>query len=234
MTPRRLTPEKLDSLPPDSAEAQHSRRDLWRLNALMRHRGDWLRWWRRTFPHGPPDRIAELGAGDGRLLSHALLAAFPNGGNGSRVTFVDLHPCLDPAVVPSLTDAGWTPEVIPADVFRWLADGPAQSAIVANLFLHHFDDAALCTLLQLAARKCRRFRALEPHRSRFGLLACRLLPLIGCHPVTLHDARVSVEAAFRSAELTTLWPAAGWRTFEAHLPPFGHVFEATATPPSLP
>ena len=231
MEARRLTPELLDALPPDAAEARASRRDLWRLNALMRHRAEMIRWWWRHFPDGPPRRIAELGAGDARLMAAVLRAAFPGGGADGEVLLIDRQPCAEEATLEAMRAAGWRVRIVAADVFAWLADAPECDAITANLFLHHFEDAELARLLRLCAEKAVRFCSLEPARTAWSALACRTLRLIGCGAVTRHDARVSVEAGFRVGELSALWPRdERWRLRERWLVPFGHAFEATRRP----
>jgi hypothetical protein len=231
MDVRRLTPELLDELPPDAVEARASRRDLWRLNTLMRHRGEMIRWWWRHFPDGPPRRVTDLGAGDGRLVAAVLRAAFPGGGADGEVLLVDRQPCVEAATLEALRGAGWQARVIAADVFDWLTDAPQCAAITANLFLHHFEDAELARLLALCAGKTERFHSLEPARTRWSALACRTLRLIGCGKVTQHDARVSVEAGFRAGELSMLWPRdERWRLRERWLVPFGHAFEAIRVP----
>jgi hypothetical protein len=231
MDARRLTPELLDALPPDAVEARASRRDLWRLNALMRHRGEMIRWWWRQFPDGPPRRIADLGAGDARLTASVLQTAFPGGGADGEVLLIDRQPCVEEATREALRGAGWQARIIAANVFDGLTDAPPCDAIMANLFLHHFDDGDLARLLALCAEKTERFCSLEPARTPWSALACRTLRLIGCGAVTRHDARVSVEAGFRVGELSTLWPRdERWRLREQWLVPFGHAFEAIRTP----
>ena len=225
MKPRLLTPELLDDLPPDDPAAQHSRRDLWRLNHLMRHRRTWTKWWRCFFPQ-PPALAAELGAGDARVLAAVLRDAYPAGGHGARLVLVDRSPCVAAETLDDLARAGWQVESAAADVFDWLVHAPVQDLISANLFLHHFAQADLARLLAACAQKCRTFLALEPRRGAMGLAACAALPLIGCNAVTRHDARVSVEAGFTGAELTALWPQHGWSVAEHRHFPFGHTFTA--------
>ena len=65
---RTLHPELLDDLPADEPAAIGSRRDLRRLNTLMGHAAIIARCLKNIFPHKPPSRIVEIGAGDGHLL----------------------------------------------------------------------------------------------------------------------------------------------------------------------
>lgn len=223
MKERRLTPELLDDLPPEAPSAVASRRDLRALNAIMGHRRAWRLWLRDEFPDAPPRIIVELGAGDGAMAAENVLAAFPRG-RGATLVFVDHAPCVASSTLAALERAGWSAQVHAADVFDWLADAPECDAICANLFLHHFENEPLQRLLHAASRCAKAFAALEPRRSRLALAGVAALPLMDANAVTRHDARVSVEAGFRSGELTALWPANGWRCEERLAFPFSHWF----------
>jgi hypothetical protein len=114
-----------------------------------------------------------------------------------------------------------------ADVFDWAEEVQPIEAVLANLFLHHFDEAGITRLFSALAGKTAVFAAAEPRRNRFAWCAARSLGLIGCHPVTRHDARVSVEAGFAGQELRQLWPGrTGWRLAEHEAGPFTHFFHA--------
>jgi hypothetical protein len=223
MTARRLTLELLDELPPESPEARASRRDLRALNVIMGHRRAWRSWLRREFGSAPPRSIAEIGAGDGAMVAENLLATFSDG-KGATLFLVDRAPCVADSTLLALRDADWDVKVETADVFVWLENAPPMDAICANLFLHHFDDAALASLFAGASRTTRMFATLEPRRSWLGLAATAALPLIGAHRVTRHDARVSVEAGFRAHELSALWPRDEWQCEERRALPFSHWF----------
>jgi hypothetical protein len=133
---------------------------------------------------------------------------------------------VDRAMMPETI--GWNATAVAAEVHDFLArPGIDFDAIVANLFLHHFDDKALGRLLRLASQRAPLFIACEPRRSRVALQASRLLGALGCNDVTRHDAAVSVRAGFAGHELSSLWPqAGGWRLTERPARPFGHLFVA--------
>jgi len=59
-----------------------------------------------------------------------------------------------------------------ADVFNW--NGPSE-IVVANLFLHHFEDADLSELFQKISKRAELFIAIEPHRFRFAAPRAQLL-----------------------------------------------------------
>ena len=223
MKVRRLTPELLDELPPESAEAQASRRDLHVLNSVMGHRRTWRSWLRREFGSAPPRAIAEIGAGDGAVAAENLVATFPDG-QGATLFLVDRAPCVTATTLRTLRHAGWEVQVEAADIFHWLAGSHRLDAICANLFLHHFDDAALSRLFTHASRVTPLFAALEPRRGWLSLASTAALPLMDVHRVTRHDARVSVEAGFRAGELTAQWPGNGWQCEERRMLPFSHWF----------
>jgi hypothetical protein len=79
----------------------------------------------------------------------------------------------------------------------------------------------------MIAGRARWFIAIEPRRARWPQFCGRLLWLIGCNPVTRHDAAVSIRAGFSDTELSALWPAGGdWQLTERHAGPFSHLFIA--------
>jgi len=223
---RVLTPELLDSLPPTNPAAQASRRDLRRLHPLLGQIGLWTRWFAGNFPARPPASLADLGAGDGSLLGTVLLRAYPKGGHGARIFFVDRQPVVPESTLAHLRRCNWLPTVMATDIFEWAEEDPPVEAALANLFLHHFDEAGITRLFSALARKTSSFAAAEPRRNHLAFLATQTLGLIGCHPVTRHDARVSVAAGFRGRELSGLWPSSGWKVRECSCGPFTHFFSA--------
>src|SRR5258706_14681369 len=166
--------EWLDELPPADPRAERSRRDLVRINALMRNArivaGELAR-------VGDLRSIAEIGAGDGTFMRKVLRSV---GARDVEVHLVDRQPL----------------GTVTADVFEWLSDPacPRVDVIVANLFLHHFEAPRLARLLELIAQRTRPFIACEPRRSALALGGARLLGLVGCTDVSRHDAVVSVRA----------------------------------------
>ena len=227
---RVVTPEILDALPPEDPRAIRSRRDLVVVNALMGNARGIASAIHGSAPLRAPAgdaglRLVELGGGSGRLL--AAVARRLRVPRPVEATLVDLNPCVSPETRDKLHACGWKLQATRADVFEWLASREAPcDVIVANLFLHHFEDDALRRMLQLVARRARLFVACEPLRSGFAEFGARLLPLLGCNDVTRHDAVVSVRAGFRGRELSALWPAGGWSLEERRRGLFTHRFVA--------
>lgn len=199
---RRVEPEWLDELPIDDRRAVRSRRDLARVNGLMSNAGIVARLLKGKLPPGTL-RIAEIGAGDGRFAARLVRRLE---GREGRLVLVDRAPCVDAATARDLAAAGWMIDIATAEVFEWLENAPGFDVIVANLFLHHFDDAQLARLLDLASRRAALFIACEPRRSAVALTGSHLLGFIGCNDVTRHDAVVSVRAGFTGREISALWP----------------------------
>ncbi len=222
---RRVEPEWLDVLPSADPRAMRSRRDLERVNALMTNASIVADALRSTLASWPAT-IAEIGAGDGAF---ALRVARALPGRAATYTLLDQQ-----AIVSSDTRAGFrrlgcTAHPVQADVFAWLADSATQrfDAIVANLFLHHFESGALSGMLAGIAERSNVFVACEPRRSRTALVGSHLLGLIGCNDVTRHDAVASVVAGFHGRELSALWPStSGWTLDEGPRGLFSHLFVA--------
>ena len=180
--------EILDELPPEDPAARASRRDLRLLNRFLAN-WEWtyrlLR--RRLRPH---QRIVELGAGEGawgRYLwrrRHSLPAF--------AYTGVDRSPR------PEDWPAGWGWEQ--RDLREGWGDAGPPDLLLVHLLLHHFEDGELAELGELF-RPVPLWIFCEPRRVRWTRTKDVLLRLGGAHPVTRHDARVSVGAGFRGDEL---------------------------------
>jgi hypothetical protein len=171
----------------------------------------------------------DLGAGDGTLLV-TLARRLTRGRTAKRAILVDRQELLSPATAQDFQKNGWAVEAVNADVFEWLeCDGDAETTVlIANLFLHHFEDSSLRHLLRLVSQRCCLFAACEPRRSALALIASRLVGLIGCCLVTRHDAVLSVRAGFTGRELSRLWPSSdGWDLREGAAGLFTHFFVAT-------
>lgn len=186
--PRVLTPEILDRLPADSPAARRSRRDLRLTNALMGNH----RWLQRELQQTtrPGEAALELGAGDGAFALRANQGELP----------VDAleQTCPAPAGWPG--NRRWHP----ADLRSF--DGyAAYPIIIGNLIFHHLSDDELGQLGERLRRHARVILASEPTRSRTSPVMFAVFGrLLGADRVTLHDARVSIEAGFLGRELPDL------------------------------
>jgi hypothetical protein len=226
MHSRRLEGEWLDELPADDPRARRSRADLRRINALMGN----ARMVSDTIPRQMvSDTIVEIGAGDGAF---ALALARRMNVAGLRLTLVDRQRIVSPQTMAGFKDVGTTVEVAQNDVFDWLErPGPQVDAIVANLFLHHFEDEPLRRMLALVATRTCFFVACETRRCAWALASARMLGAIGCNDVTRHDAVASVRAGFRDGQLSALWPAGPWTLTERGAGLFSHLFVARRMSP---
>ena len=245
---RRVEAEWLDELPAHDPRAQRSRRDLVRINALMGNAAIVAGGLRRlkmgsgTHSRRPEEdacnspslegnrtpahfqSIAEIGAGDGGFL---LRVARSLEAREVEAILVDRKDIVTESTRREFAECRWRARAIEADVFDWLRATPPVDAIVANLFLHHFEPPRLAEMLALAASRARVFVACEPRRSALALNGARLLGLVGCNDVSRHDAVVSVRAGFRDAEISTLWPdAQSWSLDEGARGLFSHLFVA--------
>jgi hypothetical protein len=229
---RRVEPERLDALPASDPAAIQSRRDLQRLNAVMGNAAAIARRLEARGATGWMRRLVDLGGGDGTLLLNVArrLAPRPPGLQAIQGVVVDRQALVSPRTRAGFEALGWSVETATADAHEWLARSPRHegTAVVANLFLHHFDDAALGALLARSAARADLFVACEPRRHGLALAASRQVAWIGCNAVTRHDAVVSVRAGFAGRELSALWPDHdAWRADEEPAGLFSHLFVAT-------
>jgi hypothetical protein len=235
--PRRtVRPEILDRLAAADPRAVRSRRDLQRVNRVMGSRAILGRAVRDALASSARKgrvRLLELGAGDGSLalrIARGLAKTWPS----AELTLLDRQALVPAATGTAFANLGWTARPLTVDVLEW-ARAPTQrqlscrwDVILANLFLHHFEEEALRELLSAVAQRCDAFVACEPRRSLPALAGSRLLPALGVSRDTLHDAIVSVRAGFRGEELSRLWPpaAGGWQVQERAAGLFSHLFVA--------
>jgi hypothetical protein len=226
---RILQPELLDILPPTDPRAVQSRRDLQRLNKTMRHAALMAEMLRPLFEKRVRLRLMELGAGDGTFLLSLANALGPRPWAAPvEATLVDQVHLVDVATEDALNALNWKVRSVRSDIFEFLGQSEAVVDVtIANLFIHHFEDARLRELFRALSERTRLFIALEPRRAFFPMLCSRMVGLIGCNAVTQHDARISVQAGFAGQELAQLWPKGRtWRLGERSAGLFSHQFVA--------
>lgn len=224
---RRVDAETLDHLREDDPRAMRSRRDLQRINRIMGNVSIVDSLLSRSLAR-PPLRVAELGAGDGSLLLRLAQRRAPAWCNVT-LSLVDRQDLLAAPTRAAFADLGWTVRAVTMDVFAWLEreDHRRYDAIVANLFVHHFEAHALSRLFRAVAQITDCFVACEPRRTRIALLGSHLVGAIGANAVTRCDAVLSVRAGFRDRELSACWPDHGrWQLSEMGAGLFSHTFAA--------
>ena len=228
--PRRLEAEWLDHLPADDPRAMRSRRDLTRVNSFMGNAGRMADALLRHTAGETPRTMVDLGSGDGQFMLQVARRLAPRW-RGVSVVLLDQQNIVSQATRAGFAEVGWRVEPTSADVADFLARANPVDIITANLFLHHFEEERLRLLLEGIALRANLFIALDPRRCLGGLLASHLVGLIGCNPVTRHDAVASVHAGFKGKELSALWPGRGWYMQETEIGPFSHCFSAFSSVP---
>lgn len=233
---RTVRPEILDELPATDARAIRSRRDLQRVNRVMGSCGILSRAMRDALASTPRHtrlRILELGAGDGSLALR-IATRLATHWRQAELTLLDRQALIAGPTGAAFADLGWTLRPLTVDVLEW-ARAPAQQqlsgrwhVVLANLFLHHFEEDGLRELLSAVAQRCNAFVACEPRRSLPALIGSRMLPALAVSADTRHDAIISVQAGFRGGELSRMWPASPrcWKLEERAAGLFSHLFVA--------
>ena len=226
---RTLNPEILDQLVPDDPRARRSRQDLHRIHramgtvSILRQSLRWLK-----LPLAPR-RILEIGAGDGTLLLRLATSLHPHW-SGASVTLIDQHNLISPRTRAAYRRLDLRVTVERADVIEWVRQPSSvrYDLCVATLFLHHFDDGVLATLLPALADKVNSIVVAEPRRGMAARVGSSLIGVLGVNSVTRSDAVTSVAAGFSGHELTDLWPTSGsaWVMRETAEFPFTHSFSA--------
>ena len=231
LSARIVEPELLDELSPQDLRALRSRRDLRRVNRWMDHP--------RLMAHALSAHlngsncpgIVELGAGDGHFLLNVARQLQPHCPT-AQATLVDRLDSFDSQIQQRFKDLGWRIRLEIKTASDWLRESAngGIDIIICNLFLHQFRSEELSELLRLAAHSARLLIALEPRRSQFPRFCGRLLWIIGCGPVTRHDASVSIRAGFYGRELSALWSDTDkWVLTEHAAGFFSHLFIARRT-----
>ena len=234
--PRTVSCETLDVLAPSDPRALRSRRDLQRVNRFLGTRGIIVQGMQQAMGRSSRElrlRVLELGAGDGSLMlriAHELSKSWP----AVHVTLLDRLALLTADTSAAFARLGWSVEMLSVDVLDWAAAPlpphlpPRWDVIVANLFLHHFDELLLPRVLSAIAARCDSFVACEPRRTSVSLIGSHLVGALGASRVTREDAVRSVHAGFRDAELSAVWQADSddWQLQEHTAGLFSHFFSA--------
>ena len=211
--PRRREPELMDQPDADPQELERSLDDLRGVNRWLGGTRVALRSLRPLLPRqrrGDTVRVLDVASGSADIPVEVARWARRKG-RPLEVVATDLHPGTleiarrraadEPAVRVERADALALP----------YADREFDVAM-CHLALHHFDPPQAVQLLHELWRVARRGIAVtDLVRGRLGLVGVGLLAhtVWRDHPITRHDGRVSIRAAYTPPELATLAHAAG-------------------------
>lgn len=208
MGARKIVPELMDEA--DPADARRSLKDLIRINSALGGHNILRQLLRRAGCDQQPATILDVGAASGdsaRVIKDAVPAA-------SVVSLdrnaVNLGTAPDPKVL--------------ADAFSLPFRDGSFDFVLNSLFLHHFEDNAVVTLLREFGRVARKgvlISDLERHRIPYWFLPVSRL-YFKWHWMTVHDGMISVRAAFAPDELRNLATDAGLTAVQVqtHRPAF--------------
>ncbi|HVR75655.1 MAG TPA: hypothetical protein VMT52_15075 [Planctomycetota bacterium] len=201
--------EHLDRLDIDPVERSLSYADLDRIGRLP---GQFRPLWRAVRrigrlqgPGRETLRLLEVGAGTG-AVGLRLARGLARDGHAVELYSTDLRPDDLPAAGSA---NGVT--VIPLRLHALEDPLPESDIAVANLLIHHLDDSGAVQLLTRLAASSRLGGAVfDLDRNPFAFHLLRLtLPLWARSPITVADALISVQQAFRPEELMDLAERAG-------------------------
>ena len=205
---RVLQPEILDTLPPEIARPNLV--DLARINRRWGGYSTLRRLIGHAIPEGESFTLLDIGAASGDM-GEQIRALRP----GARVTSLDYIPWhLEKC----------TGDRVAADAFALPFPPRSFDYVFSSLFLHHFTDDEIVRLLRTfgeVARKGVLTIDLLRHPIPYYFIS-KTTWLLGWHPVSVSDGAISVEAAFKQDELTTLAQRAGLRNPSArtYMPAF--------------
>ena len=221
--------EELDELSPGDPRALRSRADLRRVHRAMCSVSILNSAIVQLKLRETPRRILELGAGDATLLLRLAKALDPPWRDVS-LTVLDRHDMVGPKTRAGYEALGWQLTVLQGDALQWAESRNAAhfDLCIACLFVHHFVDDALSTLLRGVRLRADAFLALEPRRDWIARAGSRFIGLLAANRVTRADAVKSVAAGFRGKEITDLWPGSDgdWWCSEYAAFPFSQCFLA--------
>jgi hypothetical protein len=205
---RIIEPEILDDQPPE--KAQPSLRDLVRINRLAGGHNVLEQTFRRLVKPGDVFTVLDVGSATGDAAV-GLRRVFP------RVTVISLdyrrHHLL-PSPPPRLV----------ADAFALPFRPGSVDFVYCGLFLHHFTNEEIITLLRNFGALALRgiiVNDLERHIVAYYFLPATRF-LFRWNKITLHDGPISVQAAFTRDELIDLARRAGLHNIDVrvHRPAF--------------
>jgi 2-polyprenyl-3-methyl-5-hydroxy-6-metoxy-1,4-benzoquinol methylase len=153
---------------------------------------------------GPPARASLLDVGCGSADLPALLTA----SMGGRLLAVGVD-----VKETHLREAPPVVRRVVADVRALPFASGSFDVVTASLFLHHFDEEEVPSVLSALFRLCRRALVVNDlHRARVPYVFARVaFPLVFRSPVSVADGLVSIRRAFRPAELEAAFASAGIR-----------------------
>ena len=192
---RVILPELLDDAPP--AEARKSLNDLVRINRWFGGYSTLKKIFAEFVGRSDQFSVLDVGAASGDMGAK-LQRIYPR----AAVTSLDYrHQHLAAAASPRIV----------ADAFRIPFRERSFDFVFSSLFLHHFSNEQVIELLS-GFRSAARVAVTAIDLDR-GPLAYYFVPatnwLFQWHPLTLHDAPISVAAAFKKGELVRLAQSAG-------------------------
>ena len=192
---RVLIPELLDTLPPEEARANLA--DLVRINQTWGGHSTLRKLLDDAIPPDESFTLLDVGATSGDM-GRCVEQSRPR----ARVTSLDY--------IASHLDSCTGPRVV-ADAFALPFAGRSFDYVFNSLFLHHFSDHQVVSLLHEFGRVARQqvlVVDLWRHPVPYYFMSATQ-PLFGWQPVTVSDGQISVEAAFRASELRELARRAG-------------------------
>jgi ubiquinone/menaquinone biosynthesis C-methylase UbiE len=216
LTHRQRQPEWMDAPDADPAELARSLIFIQRINRFLgytQHTINHLARFSRRWKKQEPIRMIDFATGSADV-PRAILRWADHHGLNIHITALDLHPATVEIARKSNNDPRL--QIICASAMAAPFESASFDYALNSMFLHHLsEEEAVSVLIEMARVAGRGIIVSDLLRHRRALAWITLFTLFS-NPMVKHDARVSVQQAFRKEEVLALRDRAGLAFAQYH------------------